>query len=345
MPKIQVNLIDMAGNITSLPLPDNKPLYTLIPPIIVLLDLFETDAAGNQLTYRLFSRQLQSVLDPEITLAYSGVPTNDFLRLVPILEEVALELELISEPSPGTRIPLFSKERITIGRGSENDIIIRDSSISRQHGELVWQNGIHIFRDLNSSNGSYVNNQAVSEPTPLALGSILLLGETIRLRYQASQDVSLSALSQHATDHAESMVIDSQTRTRLAPLPHGSVFITYHKAQLDAVRELVEELRAANFHVYWDQETPAGSNVGEVVDKALHLADVLLVILSPNSTTQLELIEHCNEFLLSRKPIVTLLFEECEIPKVIRNFPLVRNTGDFARVMDDVINKLIDAIG
>ena len=178
MSKIHINIIDMAGHEAGLPLPNDKPLNSLIPAIVTLLDLSQDHK------YRLFSNRLQRVLSMNGTLYTNGTLDDDILRIVPAPTTIDLELELLDEPSPGAKLILPNQTRITVGRGSGNDLVIRHAAVSRQHGEFLWQDGLHIYRDLNSANGSYINNQIVTEPMPISPGSILSLGENIRLVYQ-----------------------------------------------------------------------------------------------------------------------------------------------------------------
>jgi pSer/pThr/pTyr-binding forkhead associated (FHA) protein len=60
------------------------------------------------------------------------------------------------------RIP-FNKPIVTIGRSSENDIVIENLSISRKHAELRMDNDMFLVADLNSSNGTRVNGLPVTE--------------------------------------------------------------------------------------------------------------------------------------------------------------------------------------
>ena len=49
----------------------------------------------------------------------------------------------------------------SIGRSSEQstcDIKISSPIVSRSHGEIIVVNGEHHYRDLNSTNGTYVND-------------------------------------------------------------------------------------------------------------------------------------------------------------------------------------------
>jgi FhaA, N-terminal domain/FHA domain len=63
---------------------------------------------------------------------------------------------------------------ISIGRASDNDVIVDDPLVSRHHCQLKLQHGAYGLIDLGSRNGSYVNGQPVSE---MALGP----GDRIRI--------------------------------------------------------------------------------------------------------------------------------------------------------------------
>jgi len=63
---------------------------------------------------------------------------------------------------------------ISIGRASDNDVIVDDPLVSRHHCQLKLQHGAYGLTDLGSRNGSFVNGQPVSE---IALGP----GDRIRI--------------------------------------------------------------------------------------------------------------------------------------------------------------------
>lgn len=50
-----------------------------------------------------------------------------------------------------------------LGRDSSCDITIPGTHLSRRHAELAVKGGSLLIRDLNSSNGTYINNQRVTE--------------------------------------------------------------------------------------------------------------------------------------------------------------------------------------
>ena len=54
-------------------------------------------------------------------------------------------------------------EAITIGRGSDNTIVVNDPSISTHHAQLLLERDTYRLKDLDSTNGTHVNGKPVSE--------------------------------------------------------------------------------------------------------------------------------------------------------------------------------------
>jgi pSer/pThr/pTyr-binding forkhead associated (FHA) protein len=71
---------------------------------------------------------------------------------------------------------------LTIGRETDNMLIIPDPSVSRHHARIVFENGALVVYDLNSTNGVYVNEQRVSKQS-LRAGDIVRFG-TARFRIE-----------------------------------------------------------------------------------------------------------------------------------------------------------------
>jgi hypothetical protein len=76
----------------------------------------------------------------------------------------------------GKRYPLV-RARTVIGRGTDADITVDDSSISRKHVEVLWDGARAQVNDLGSTNGSLLNGQAVAK-APLAADSVIDIGRT-----------------------------------------------------------------------------------------------------------------------------------------------------------------------
>ena len=76
----------------------------------------------------------------------------------------------------GKRHPL-TQSRTVIGRGSDADITVDDSSISRKHVEVLWDGKRAEVNDLGSTNGSLLNGNRVNK-APLAPDSVIDIGRT-----------------------------------------------------------------------------------------------------------------------------------------------------------------------
>ncbi|HEX2899952.1 MAG TPA: FHA domain-containing protein, partial [Bacteroidia bacterium] len=77
-----------------------------------------------------------------------------------------------------------------IGRATSNDIVIADTTVSRQHAQLMIDDGGQVtLIDLSSSNGTFVNGRRISSPTRLDPTDIVKVGEYLlpwRQHVQAS---------------------------------------------------------------------------------------------------------------------------------------------------------------
>ena len=69
------------------------------------------------------------------------------------------------------------KDEISIGRGEDNDVVIPHASVSRQHARLMRRDGGFELMDLNSTNGSYVDDRQIHGSAFLSAGSSLRLGD------------------------------------------------------------------------------------------------------------------------------------------------------------------------
>jgi hypothetical protein len=63
----------------------------------------------------------------------------------------------------GRRVVEISKALFEIGRRETNDLRLAGSEVSRDHADIVTENGKIIIRDKNSRYGTYVNGEQVTE--------------------------------------------------------------------------------------------------------------------------------------------------------------------------------------
>jgi diguanylate cyclase (GGDEF)-like protein len=128
-----------------------------------------------------FDTETADILDAGNTVQTSGL-FGTVSAYIPVLT-------FLSGPVLGKEIPLIHRE-IHLGRGSENDIIIPDPTVSRRHLQICCRKIVKrkqkpvlkvVLRDLGSRNGTRVNYETVHRAV-LKPGDKIILGRII-LKY------------------------------------------------------------------------------------------------------------------------------------------------------------------
>lgn len=119
-------------------------------------------------------------------------------------------------PEKGHSFPI--KDKTTIGRDPSNSIHLTDQRISRTHCQ-IWRDGSEYkIRDLNSKNGTYVNNLFIKEKV-LYPGDLIQIGETI-LTFHYKGEKIIEGISVVPPEIKQTMVIHrlpSKTVRELEP--------------------------------------------------------------------------------------------------------------------------------
>jgi pSer/pThr/pTyr-binding forkhead associated (FHA) protein len=78
----------------------------------------------------------------------------------------------------GTRLDLAAQQ-ITLGRANDATLVLNDDYASSRHARIFPQDGQWIVEDLGSTNGTYLDRQKVTRPTPVPLGVPIRIGKTV----------------------------------------------------------------------------------------------------------------------------------------------------------------------
>ena len=78
----------------------------------------------------------------------------------------------------GTSLGL-TDQQITIGRANDATLVLNDDYASTRHARLFPQDGQWIVEDLGSTNGTYLDRQKVTKPTPVPVGVPIRIGKTV----------------------------------------------------------------------------------------------------------------------------------------------------------------------
>ena len=106
-------------------------------------------------------------------------------------------LVVLSEGLTG-RSHELKAEKTTVGRVEDNTFQIPDSSVSSHHCEVLLKGSDVVIRDLNSTNGTFINGQQITEAV-LKPSQILRLGQ-VEVRLEGDQT---AATQKKTLDHTQ----------------------------------------------------------------------------------------------------------------------------------------------
>jgi serine/threonine-protein kinase len=91
---------------------------------------------------------------------------------------MALRLKIIAGPDQGKSFAIPFAGTLTVGRGSDANIELTDTCVSRRHFQLIAVGGQVRLIDLGSRAGTLVNNTRVNAEQPLRPGDIIVAADT-----------------------------------------------------------------------------------------------------------------------------------------------------------------------
>jgi len=131
-----------------------------------------------------------------------------------------LELSITVPGQPPRKVALQGP--YSIGRGSANDLIIKDARASRGHALLrPLGRGNYFLLDLGSANGTFLNGRVVTIPVQLNDGDVIVIADT-SIRFDAP---------------------DQRPITAPAPTDYDATMETAHNVSTEAVAILVADIR------------------------------------------------------------------------------------------------------
>jgi len=99
--------------------------------------------------------------------------------------EQTVEPALLSMEQDGCPTQRFPLRAVTaIGRSADNHLVVDDPYASGNHAIVAWRDGGWWLEDLGSHNGTYLNEEQIADPTALAPGDRVRIGETT-LRFES----------------------------------------------------------------------------------------------------------------------------------------------------------------
>lgn len=184
--------LDADGEPIPAPAPPKKPApKPAVKPEPVEADFVATALAWAQTYWYVLAGVGGAILLGLLVLVISrsrGGETDDFATDIDIEPSIVDStppplpqqvLAVLVEKSSGRNLRVTSG-RVSIGRGTKNDIILPHNSVSRAHAVLqIEPNGFMAITDLQSLNGTFVNNTRVTESQKLRFGDAIKIGDVM----------------------------------------------------------------------------------------------------------------------------------------------------------------------
>ena len=93
---------------------------------------------------------------------------------------------LVIRHPDGTQTEETLEAELSIGRAEGNDLRLTEGGVSRKHARFFVENGEVLVEDVGSANGTTVDGARIDGPTPVAVGSVVELGDyEVRLKEEA----------------------------------------------------------------------------------------------------------------------------------------------------------------
>ncbi|MCX7624753.1 MAG: FHA domain-containing protein [Candidatus Sumerlaeaceae bacterium] len=115
---------------------------------------------------------------------------------------------------------LVEKDIISIGRAKDNDIVIENLSVSRNHARIRRQGNTYVLTDLNSANGTFVNNVRITK-TEILDGDVITIGKHHIVF--VNKDLSESDVLVEALAAERTMVIERADRIGVLCFTEGKM--------------------------------------------------------------------------------------------------------------------------
>jgi FHA domain-containing protein len=163
----------------------NDHRYRTLAPVIVEaeVDIFTTGISVDP-NFGEFEEDLRRH-DEEMRAAKLGVPIPGAAPPMPDIEVIAR----VTLPNGTRELPLIFKpggRRLNVGRASDNDLTLNDTSVSKIHAALLMTaEGTLLVADTGSTNGTYLNGRRISygESRLIEDGDVVGFGDVeVRLR-------------------------------------------------------------------------------------------------------------------------------------------------------------------
>ena len=167
-------------------------------------------------------------------------------------------------------LTLTVTDSLSVGRGSDNDLVLGSKQISRNHAQLSVLNGQLYVTDLESSNGTFINDEriAANESKQLAAEDTLGFASFI---FQVSKPVAATVIHEQAVADKPTLMLSPDTE--IAPIVEAEPVVK--ETIIEEILPVENSLEAMPIDAVQAEPIVSAAQTDEPVIKETGITDIL----------------------------------------------------------------------
>ena len=167
-------------------------------------------------------------------------------------------------------LTLTVTDSLSVGRGSDNDLVLGSKQISRNHAQLSVLNGQLYVKDLESSNGTFINDEriAASESKQLAAEDTLGFASFI---FQVSKPVAATVIHEQVEIDKPTLMLSPDTE--IAPIVEAEPVVK--ETIIEEILPVENSLEAMPIAAVQAEPIVSAAQTDEPVIKETGITDIL----------------------------------------------------------------------
>ncbi|MFZ1401269.1 MAG: FHA domain-containing protein [Candidatus Promineifilaceae bacterium] len=149
------------------------------------------------------------------------------------------EKRVPSLTDPTGRAHTLTEATTMIGRAVENEIVVSSKRISREHARIVRDGWRVILEDVGSTNGTFLNDQRLTEPMQLRDGDQIKVGDVLFVFHDPEVTYQDTMLPELEMDVAAGLVRVNRQLVELAPKEFELLAYLYSQPNLVCSKDAI----------------------------------------------------------------------------------------------------------